>query len=75
MTEEIVTLQEDDESLNTARVMAETGVRRIPVLATLESLVGLVSLNDAATVIENSHLVSSPRSSICRIPPLWEAES
>lgn len=63
MTEEIVTLQEDDESLTAARVMAETGVRRIPVLDTSESLVGIVSLDDivalageqledAATVIE-----------------------
>lgn len=63
MTEEVVTLQEDDESLNAARVMAETGIRRIPVVDTSESLVGLVSLDDivalageqlddAATVIE-----------------------
>ena len=63
MTEETITLQEDDESMEAARTMAEAGVRRIPVVNGSDSLVGLVSLDDvvalageqlgdAATVIE-----------------------
>lgn len=63
MTEGAVTLQEDDDSLAAARTMAEEGVRRIPVVDSSDSIVGIVSLDDiisltgeqledAATVIE-----------------------
>lgn len=63
MTEGTVTLQEDDDSLAAARTMAEEGVRRIPVVDSTDSVVGIVSLDDivsltgeqladAATVIE-----------------------
>lgn len=63
MTEGVVTLQEDDDSLSAARTMAEEGVRRIPVVDGSDSVVGIVSLDDvisltgeqledAATVIE-----------------------
>ncbi len=63
MTERAVTLQEDDDSLAAARTMAEEGVRRIPVVDSSDSVVGIVSLDDvisltgeqlenAATVIE-----------------------
>jgi CBS domain-containing protein len=50
MTEEVVTLQEDDKSLTAAREMAETGVRRIPVVDTSGSLVGLVTLDDVVAL-------------------------
>lgn len=46
MTEEPQTLRADDESLNAARTMAETGVRRIIVVDETDSLVGIVSLDD-----------------------------
>lgn len=63
MTEEPTTLQENDESMEAARTMAERGVRRIPVVDDSGSTVGIVSLDDvvsltgeqlgdAATVIE-----------------------
>lgn len=63
MTEEPHTLSENDESLTAANTMAETGIRRIPVVDDSDLLVGLVSLDDvvalageqlgdAATVIE-----------------------
>lgn len=46
MTEGAVTLQEDDDSLAAARTMAEEGVRRIPVVDSSDSIVGIVSLDD-----------------------------
>jgi CBS domain-containing protein len=46
MTEEPQTLRADDESLNAARTMAETGVRRIIVVDDTDSVIGLVSLDD-----------------------------
>lgn len=68
MTEDVRTLRADDESLEAARTMAETGVRRMPVVDEAGSLVGVVRLDDivsltgeqlgdAATVIEKQ----SPR--------------
>lgn len=63
MTPETVTLNENDESLKAANTMAESGVRRVPVVDDSDTLVGIVSLDDivsltgeqlgdAATVIE-----------------------
>ncbi len=46
MTEDAHTLEESDESLEAAHTMAQTGVRRIPVVDDSGSLTGLVSLDD-----------------------------
>lgn len=63
MTEGAVTLQEEEDSMVAARTMAEKGVRRLPIVDSSDSVVGVVSLDDvvsltgeqledAATVIE-----------------------
>lgn len=46
MTEDVHTLQADDDSMKAAHEMAEAGVRRMPVVDDSGSPVGLVSLDD-----------------------------
>lgn len=63
MTKGAATLGEDEDSLAAAKMMAEEGVRRLPVVDSSDSVVGVVSLDDiisltgeqladASTVIE-----------------------
>lgn len=63
MTEDVVLLEDTQESLVAANEMAQQGVRRMPVVDSTDSLVGIVTLDDvvalageqladAATVIE-----------------------
>ncbi|UPM42720.1 CBS domain-containing protein [Halocatena salina] len=50
MTDGVVTLQEDEDSLAAARTMAAEGVRRLPVVDSSDSLVGIVSLDDVVSL-------------------------
>ncbi|RRJ33784.1 CBS domain-containing protein [Halocatena pleomorpha] len=51
MTEGMVTLQEDEDSLAISRTMAEKGVRRLPIVDSSDSLVGVVSLDDVVSLV------------------------
>lgn len=50
MTEGAATLGENEDSLAAARMMAEEGVRRLPVVDSSDSVVGLVSLDDVISL-------------------------
>lgn len=50
MTEGVAALREDEDSLAAARMMAEEGVRRLPVVDSSDSVVGLVSLDDVVSL-------------------------
>jgi len=46
MSDHLVTVREDDDLLDTIKLMRSKGVRRVPVLAQDESLVGIISVDD-----------------------------
>ena len=61
MSERPVTVTEDDDSLDTLRLMRLRGVRRMPVVSATGVLVGIVTLDDLLGVLagEFDHLVAA----------------
>ena len=51
MTEDPVTLQEDEEAIEISRTIDETGVRRIPIVDGQGTVTGIVTLDDLVATI------------------------
>ncbi len=51
MSGDLVTARESDDLLDTIKVMRSKGVRRVPVIAQDESLVGIVSVDDIIDIL------------------------
>jgi CBS domain-containing protein len=51
MGNSLITASEDDDSLDTLKVMRQRGVRRIPVVAASGTLVGIVTLDDLLGIV------------------------
>jgi CBS domain-containing protein len=51
MGESVITASEDDDSLDTLKVMRQRGVRRVPVVSAKGALVGIVTLDDLLGIV------------------------
>lgn len=51
MTEDPVTLREDEEAIEISRIIGEHGVRRIPIVDENDTLTGIVTLDDLIAII------------------------
>lgn len=52
MTHHIATLKEDEDVMGATRIMAEHGVRRLPVVNSKGKVVGILSMDDLLMVLE-----------------------
>jgi CBS domain-containing protein len=51
MSDQLVTVREEDSVTEVLRIMRERGVRRVPVLAIDGALVGIVSIDDVLDIV------------------------
>ncbi len=58
MTEEVHYCVEDDPIEDVAKRMGELGVRRMPVLDRDSAVIGIVSLDDIAVLVQSAHTVA-----------------